>query len=184
MTIPNSNRKDLVYFGNITIKKNLLTILKAFELVKEQKPEIKLNIIGNIWDENIKNYTNNSKYKSDIIFHGFLPNETLVQILNKNLIYLNSSLDEGQCVAVYDAALCGCALCLPNIMSFIDVYKDKALFHDVYDHKKLAENILYYINNPDIITTHSRICIDMIQKEYSIDVVENKIKDLILKIAK
>jgi glycosyltransferase involved in cell wall biosynthesis len=181
LTNQEEERKDLVYFGNITAKKNLLTILKAYELVKISKPDIKLNIIGNMWDKNVEEYANNSIYKSDIIFHGYLPNEILVEKLNRNLIYLNSSIDEGQCVAVYDAALCGCALCLPNIMSFVDVYKNKALFHDVYDHKKLSENILFYINNPDIIKAHNKICIDMIKKDYSIDIIENKLKDMILK---
>ena len=98
--IENTKRKDLVYFGNITEKKNLMTILKAFELVKEKYPEIKLNIIGNIWDTKITEYANNSMYKNDIIFHGFLPNNILVEKLNNTLIYLNSSFDEGQCVAV------------------------------------------------------------------------------------
>lgn len=176
-----STRKDLVYFGNVTEKKDLTTILKAFEIVKLSYQDIKFNIIGNMWDENVEKFINESKYKEDIILHGFLPNDILVNKLNENLIYLNSSLDEGQCVAVYDATLTGCALCLPTIMSFVDVYKDKALFHDIYDHKKLAENILYYINNPDIIQTHNIKCREMITREYSIENIESKLKNLILK---
>lgn len=177
----NQDRKDLVYFGNITAKKDLITIIKAFEVVKETKSDIKLNLVGNVWDENVRDYANKSKYKSDIIFHGFLPNEVVVEKLNQNLLYLNSSIDEGQCVAVYDAALCGLGLCLPNIMSFIDVYRDKALFHNIHDYKKLSENILYYLNNPDIIHIHNQRCIDMIKKDYSINTVENKLKELISK---
>ncbi len=176
-----STRKDLVYFGNVTAKKDLLTILKAFEIVKLSHKDIKFNIIGNMWDDNVKKFINESKHKEDIILHGFLPNDILTQRLNENLIYLNSSLDEGQCVAVYDAALTGCALCLPTIMSFVDVYKDKALFHDIYDHEKLATNILYYINNPDIIKIHNIKCREMITGDYSTEIIESKLKDLILK---
>ena len=180
LTNTNHERKDLVYFGNVTAKKNLPTILKAFELVKEKYPEIKLNIIGKIHDESVNEIINKSVFKADIIKHGFLPNETLVKKLNENLIYLNSSLDEGQCVAVYDAALSGCALCLPKIMSFEGVFENKALFHDIYDHEKLAMNILYYINNPDIIESYKNQCINMIKKDYSIVTVENKLKKLLL----
>ncbi len=174
-------RKDLVYFGNVTEKKNLPTILKAFELVKEKYPEIKLNIIGKIHDESINEAIDKSVFKKDIVRYGFLPNSTLIDEMNRNLIYLNSSLDEGQCVAVYDAALCGCVLCLPNIMSFIGVFKDVALFHDIYDHEKLAENILFYVNNPDIIKNYNNKCINMIKKDYSIDRVENKLTTLLSK---
>ena len=175
----NESRKDLVYFGNITEKKDLLTIIKAFEKVKVTKHDIKLNIIGNMWDSRIPEYTQNSAYSKDIVFHGFLPNEKVVEKLNSNLLYLNSSLDEGQCVAVYDAALCGLGLCLPNIMSFVDVYKNKALFHDVRDYNKLGDNILYYLNNPDIIHNHNQQCIEMIKKDYSIEAVEQKLKQLL-----
>jgi glycosyltransferase involved in cell wall biosynthesis len=177
-----STRKDLICFGNVTAKKDLITIVKAFEKVKNIQGDLKLNIIGNIFDDNVKEYVASSNYKSDIIFHGFLTNDLAVKKLNENLLYLNSSLDEGQCVAVYDAALCGLGLCLPNIMSFVDVYKDKAMFHDVYNYNKLAENILYYMNNRDIVKKHNQECIEMIKNDYSVEVVENKLKTLIKKL--
>jgi glycosyltransferase involved in cell wall biosynthesis len=174
----NQERTDLVYFGNVTAKKDIPTIINAFELVKKTYPKIKLHIIGNIWNQNTQNRIDSSLHKKDIILHGFLPNETLVQELNKRLIYLNSSFDEGQCVAVYDAALSGCALCLPSIISFVGVFKDKALFHDVSNHNKLAQNIIYYLQNPNLIIQYRRTCIEMITEEYSIQKVESKLKDL------
>lgn len=181
LTNTNSQRKDLVYFGNVTEKKNLPTIIKAFELVKSNHPEIKLHIIGTIYDKNVEQIIQSSPFIQDIILHGFLPNEILVQELNKTLIYLNSSFDEGQCVAVYDAALSGCALCLPNIMSFEGVFKDSALFHDVMDYEKMAQNIIYYLNHPDIIEKFKKHNIDMISKYYSIETIEKKLKELILR---
>ncbi len=135
-----------------------------------------------MWDENIKNFISKSKFKESILTYGFLPNEKLVPELNKNLIYLNSSLDEGQCVAVYDAALSGCALCLPKIMSFVGVFKDSALFHDIYDHEALARNILYYIDHPEIIKKHNEENIKMITENYSTECIESKMRELFLKI--
>lgn len=179
---PTLQRTDLVYFGNITAKKNLLTILHAFEEVKKSYPEIKIHLIGNMWDTSIKEYINQSVYKNDIIEYGFMPNEQLVPELNSKLIYLNSSLDEGQCVAVYDAALSGCALCLPTIMSFTGVFKDGALFHEIYDYQKLAENILHYLEHPELIQTHQQQNEKMILNNYSIECVEKKMKELFLKI--
>ena len=67
-------------------------------------------------------------------------------------------------------------------MSFEGVFKDKALFHNIYDHEKLAQNILYYLGNPDIIESHRNQCIEMIKKDYSVHAVEHKLKELILKI--
>lgn len=183
LTNINQERKDLVYFGNVTAKKNLPTIFKAFELVKEKHPEIKLNIIGKIHDEQFNLFIKDLELEKNIIIHGYLPQEeNLNQILNKTLISLNSSLDEGQCVAVYDTALSGNVLCLPKIISFESVFKDKALFHDIYDHEKLAENILYFINNPDIVNDYRDQCLNMIKKYYSRNRIENELRQLINKI--
>lgn len=179
ITNPNiADRKDLVYFGNVTVKKNLPTIIKAYEQVRETKPDIKLHIVGRIHDLTVVDLIHASKHKDGIIQHGFLQNDQLVVELNKMLIYLNASFDEGQCVAVYDAALSGCALCLPNIMSFVGVYKDSALFHDVTDSSKMAENILHYINHPELIEKHRALNLDMIRKNYSTEVVEHKMREL------
>lgn len=176
----NQERTDLVYFGNVTEVKDLPTIITAFEIVKKTYPEIKLHIIGNIWDQNTQNKIDSSAYKKDIILHGFLPmNSYLNEELNKKLIFLNSSKLEGQCVAVYDAALSGCALCLPNIMSFIGVFKNTALFHEIKNYNQLAKNITLYIQNPNLIAQHTKECVRMIKIKYSPEEIEPKIKNLI-----
>lgn len=177
---PNEKRTELVYFGNVTELKNVTTIIEGFEIVKKIYPEIKLHIIGNIWHQKTTERINSSTYNKDIILHGFVPmNKHLNTKLNKRLIFLNSSKTEGQCVAVYDAALAGCVLCLPKIMSFAGVFKDKALFHDILDYNKLAENIVYYIKTPDLIIKHRNKCIKMIKEKYSKETVEKKITNLI-----
>ena len=178
-----NTRKDLVYFGNVAEKKNLSTVLKALKIIVETGIELKLNVIGNIWDKSFKIEIKELGLEDNIIIHGYLPqDEKLNRILNNVLISVNSSLDEGQCVAVYDTALSGNVLCLPHIMSFNGVFNNKALFHDVHDHEKLAENILYYLNNPNIIEQYQKKCIEMIKTNYSINIIENKLKYLISKI--
>lgn len=175
------SRKDLVYFGNVTKHKNLKTIIKSFGLVRK-KFKLKLHIIGNICDQDFYEYVEKSNYKKDILIHGFMSGDKLVSQLNKNLIYINSSITEGQCVAVYDAALCGCALCLPKIMSFEGVFKETALFHDVFDYKKLAFNINKYLENDRLIKKHTDKNITIIKKEYSEEKISSMIKKLITEV--
>jgi len=171
-------RKDILYFGNVTAKKNLPTMIKAFEIAKKTLPDLKFNIVGKIRDESVLKIINESHHKDDFILHGFLPNDVLVEELNKSLIYLNSSTDEGQCVAVYDATLCGCVLCLPNIMSFSGVFKDCALFHDVFDSETLARNIIRYVNEPDLIFRFRKIAINLVKSGYSKEIIETKMIEL------
>lgn len=171
-------RKDLVYFGNITKKKNLPTILRAVNIVRKDKPETILNVVGKIMDDEFQKVVDELNLSKNIKTYGFIPLDKLADTLNGNLIYINASFDEGQCVAVYDSALCGCALCLPNIMSFTGVFKDKALFHDVTDYEKLAKNILYYLNNPNKAEKDNEECIAMIKRDYNKEIVEKKMRVL------
>ena len=176
-------KKDLVYFGNITPTKNIETILKSFSVVRDIKPDIKLNIIGNIYDPNFETQVQKLKLEESIVIHGYLKQDSkLTNLLNSFLIYLNSSKSEGQCVAVYDAALCGCVLCLPNIMSFSDIFKEKALFHEVNDYEQLASNILQYLDKPDMIEEYREKCIFTIKEDYSQKVIEEKLKLMLSKI--
>jgi len=172
----NKERRDLVYFGNITNKKNLATIIKACNIVCKKHSNIKLNIVGKEYDP-IDEKIISSELK--IVKHGFIEKAGDVSILlNNYLIYLNSSFDEGMCIAVYNAALSGCALCLPKIMSFTGVFKDKALFHEVTDYEQLAKNINYYLENPQIAKEHSKLCRDMIVKNYNYQKISDEMKKL------
>ena len=169
-------RKDLVYFGNVTNKKNLSTIIKACNIVCEKFPDIKLNIIGKEYDKIDDQIINN---KLRIVKHGFIEKtEEVNKLLNNYLVYLNSSFDEGMCVAVYNAALSGCALCLPKIMSFTGVFENKALFHEVTDYEQLAKNIIYYLENPQAAEKHNELCQEMIEKDYNYQKISGKMKDL------
>ena len=172
------HRKDIVYFGNVTLKKNLKTILKAFKIVLEEDKNLKLHIIGATLDSNSQKLLINLNIINNVIIHGFISLKELSIILNNFKIYINSSYDEGQCVAVYNASLSGCALCLPNIMSFRGVFKNKALFHEVNDYKKLAENIIFYLDNPQIASEYNKLCREMIIKNYNYQKISEDMKEL------
>lgn len=104
--------------------------------------------------------------------------EFLNNFINNRLIYLNSSTTEGQCTAVFETALAGCILCLPNIMSFKDVFKEYALFHDVYDYEKLAENIMYILDHKNEFQSKVDNCIKFIKENYNKEIIETKMKTL------
>lgn len=168
-------RNDLVYFGNITTKKNLPTIIRAGAIVAEKYPDLALHLIGKIYDE----FDSEIEGQLNVIKYGFIKNVSDVnEILNKTSIYINSSFDEGMCVAVYNAALAGNALCLPEIMSFVGVFNGKALFHKVTDYEQLAKNITYYIENPEIAREHNKLIREMIIKEYNYNVISDKMNKL------
>lgn len=173
--VSNESRHDLAYFGNITEKKNLKTIIKAVNIVADKYPGVTLHLIGEEYENESKKIASN---KLNLIHHGFQVPENANKILSNCLVCLNSSFDEGMCVSVFNAALSGCALCLPSIMSFRGVFKDKALFHDVLDYNKLASNIIFYLENRGVAKDYNTKCREMILVNYSYQKITEDLKEL------
>ena len=157
-----------------------MTISEAYPHLKviANTYDLKLNIVGKETGYFFKEDLERLDIVNIVNKYGFVPLNDLNHILNNFLIYLNDSQDEGQCVAVFEAALSGCGLCLPNIMSFTDVFKDKALFHDVGDYKKLSENIIYYLDHPELIKDHNEKNIKMIREKYNSNIIEEEMSTL------
>ena len=134
-----SSRKDVVYYGNTTNQKGLPTIFEAVAIIKKEIPDIKLHIVGSRGDYNPEEGIQRYNLKDNVVLHGaFSHGVELNNLLNRFSVFVISTKGEGQCLAVYESALAGNALCLPKIMSFEDVFKDKALFHDLGDADGLA----------------------------------------------
>lgn len=175
------DRKDLLYFGQLTKKKNVTNILRAFKLVIEQEKyeSLKLHIIGKVGEDyNLEKDIKDLNLENNIIKYGFVPLEELNKKLNKTLIYLNDSEDEGQCVAVFEAALTGNGLCLPDIMSFREVFQDFAKIHKQGNVQNLADNIIDYIENPKKIESDNEKAVQMIKENYNEKIVAEKMKKL------
>lgn len=176
----NINKQNLAFLGNVYWDKNINDVLMALTIVKEKYPNIKLEIFGEIRDPKFESLVDRLNLKNNIIVYGFVPHSELPAYLTKTLTYINSSISEGQCLAVYEAALAGNALCLPNTLSFRSLFQDCALFHELFDHKTLAKNILSYLNEPELRKKHIADSQKFIKENYNPDIIAQKTKILFL----
>ena len=173
-------RHNLIFLGNVTEDKNSPDILRALAIVKKKINDIKLEVVGEVRDPAFDKLCAELNLKDNIIVHGFISHDQLLPYLLKTKVYVNSSLSEGQCLAAYEAALAGNALCLPSTMSFRGVFKDKALFHDLFASESLAQNILSYLENEEKRRQHVSICQTFIRENYNPELIYNKTKKLFL----
>lgn len=177
---------NVLLLGHIFPKKDPICILKALQIVIQHYPDILIYQVGNNADYRSPD---GEEYK-EIVEKLWLYNnmkllgrrkESLRDLDLNTSIYVNSSLMEWQCLAVYDASLLGNALCLPYMSSFLWVLDENVRYHDLWDYQKLAENIIRYIEHPEekqkIIKENQRRIVDnhnydhvksSIQKEFAL----------------
>ena len=175
----NSDRSDIVFLGNVAPDKNIGDIARALALVVKKHPDVILRILGEIREPSFRELIKELGIEKNVAVKGFVPHAELSSSLNQCKICVNSSISEGQCLAVYEAAACGAALCLPTTMSFKSVFQDKALFHDLFNSRMLAQNIMRYLEDEELRTAHNKKCREMIAREYNPDAVNSKFKKLI-----
>jgi glycosyltransferase involved in cell wall biosynthesis len=175
-----SKRKDIFYYGNTTTQKGIPTIMESLLEVKKHLPSTVLHIVGSRGDYNPEIDIKRLGLEEYVVLHGtFGHGERLNDILNQFLVFVIDTKAEGQCLAVYESALSGAALCLPNIMSFTEVFRDKALFHDLGDLKGLANNIVTYLTDTKRVESDNIKASNMIKSEYNQEAVKKLFIELI-----
>ncbi len=141
----------IVTVANIRKIKRLDILLKAFKIVNE-KTSSKLVIIGHdmLNEENaptLRSMITDLRLEESTIHTGALEPELIRDMLHSSNVFVNTSMQEVQCLSAYEAAASGIPLCLPRIGSFTSVFGDLATFHDPGDHEKLAQDLNFLYEN-------------------------------------
>ncbi|NRH20790.1 glycosyltransferase [Candidatus Gracilibacteria bacterium] len=180
----NQARSDLVFIGNLYFDKNPEFLLFAMQLLIIKYPDIKLHIFGeDRYKKNGKDFScivKDMGLSNNVIIHGFIPHGQLLKELSLRMIYINTSISEGQCLTAYEAALSGCFLCLQDILAFPSVFNDNALYHSTYI--ELANNIEYIIENAATLRVSILNNQKMILSKYNYDYLKGETKNLFLNI--
>ena len=134
------NNKVLLYVGRIAPHKGIHLLLKSFNIVKKEIPNVKLLIVGKP--------TFNSYFRKlrriadkDIIFTGFVPDEELPEYYGACDVYVTASLWEGFNLPAAEAQACGKKVVAFNICSHQEIIKNGLLVKKC-DINKLSDAVL------------------------------------------
>ena len=141
--------------------KRTLDQIKAFELAKQEMPELKLKVVGDHsekYGQKVIDYIQQSPYADDIEIFGRVDKLTKKYLMQKCHAILVTSVKEGWGLIVTEAASQATPAIVYNVDGLRDSVKDnwsgvvtddntpramakgiKALLHD-YDYKKLRHN--------------------------------------------
>lgn len=156
-------RNYFLFVGTLEPRKNLITLLRAFALFKEQVSEqIKLVIVGQKGWKSKAFFQELDKHpnKSDIILTGYVSKTELMSLYAHSLSFIYPSIYEGFGLPILEAMSCGTPVITANNSSLPEVGGDAAIYFET----KKAEDL----NSKMIeITQNETLREEMISKGYT-----------------
>lgn len=128
------NENYFLAVSSVKANKNFESVFKAFEIVLESNPNLRLYIVGDCNDKNFQTI-NIDQYKNNpsIKFLGRVSDEKLVKYYSNAQGFVFPSLYEGFGIPVLEAQACDCPVISSSAASMPEVLQDSALFCEPMD---------------------------------------------------
>lgn len=130
-----------LFIGAFERRKNIFSIIKAFEIVAEKNKDVKLVIVGKqVWEncDYIYDAVETSPYKERIIFTGYVDNCKKRHLYSNACAFVFPSLCEGFGIPVLEAMACGCPVITADNTSLPEVGGDAAIYVDAHNVDQIA----------------------------------------------
>lgn len=155
------NKPYLLYVGEIQPRKNIDTILLAFDALPASiRQSLQLIIIGSARSsENMFRFTTtleNLRNRHDIHHLTNVPSEDLVQFYNGAFFFIFPSFFEGFGLPVIEAMSCGCPVITSNTSSLQEVAADAAITVDPCSKEELLQAMIEMIEHDSMRESYSR----------------------------
>ncbi|MDY0122978.1 glycosyltransferase family 1 protein [Sulfurimonas sp.] len=136
-------KKFLLFVGSIEPRKNLLTLLKAYNLLaNDEKGELPLILVGFKGWENQEIMQEIEKNRDFIRYLGFVSDSELAHIYNLAAVFIYPSLYEGFGLPPLEAMACGTPVIVSDVASLPEVCGDAAFYVEPTDSIDIKNKIL------------------------------------------
>lgn len=126
-----TKKKFFLYVGTIQPRKNIQTLIKAFQQIQPQNSDYKLVIVGKkgwLYDEIFKQVDETKK--DSIIFTDYLDDNSVVQLYKQALCFVHPSFYEGFGIPILEAMSYDCPVIASINASLPEVGGDACLYFD------------------------------------------------------
>ncbi len=139
-------KKYILFVGRIEPRKNIVSLLKAFDYVKKRgKKDLYLVIVGN--QDNIFKETElfdkikEMQLDSDVVFTGEVSEDNLAALYNGAEVLVYPAFAEGFGLPVLEAMSCGTPVITSNTTSLPEIVGEAGILVNPYSWEEIAQNI-------------------------------------------
>jgi glycosyltransferase involved in cell wall biosynthesis len=138
-------RPYLLYVGTIEPRKNLLTLIRAYdEMLKTTPHQPQLVLCGGRgWlDDGVFKLVEELRLQDQVRFTGYVDDADLPALYSAAEVFVYPSLYEGFGLPPLEAMACGTPVVVSNSSSLPEVVANAGLTHDSHNYRALAECII------------------------------------------
>ncbi len=146
--------KSVVYMGRLSYEKSIDKVIKAFVLMLDKKPNLKLMLIGDGPEkQKLKNLVKELSIKDNVIFTGFLYKNELVRALRANDVFLSACKNENMPLSVAQTMAVGLPLIAVKENGLSELINEKinGLFCKTDDPEDMAKKTLKLLSSPALL---------------------------------
>lgn len=173
---------ELINVGRHEFQKGQIYLLQAIKALKEHSYKIKLTILGRDGSETSKltQYIKANQLENEVSLIGYKDN--VPDYLMAADIFVFPSLYEGLGGSLIEAQSAGLPIVCNDIPVFNEVVNtnENAKLTDVFDTSKLAEAIVFFIENPNMIQQYGEKSLENFKEKFELDVNNEKMYQLYL----
>jgi glycosyltransferase involved in cell wall biosynthesis len=133
-----------LFIGSLHKRKNIATLLKAFEIFKiNSGSDFKLILAGTKrwWSSDMEIAYNSMNHREDVIFTGRIPDEDLYRLAGAAFALTYVSIFEGFGIPIVEAFRCEVPVICSNTTSMPEVAGDAALYVDPFSAESIAKGM-------------------------------------------
>lgn len=119
-------KRSIVTVGNLIRRKGHRYLLAAMETVASEFPDVTLHVVGTgPLREELESQTESLGIDDSVMFHGFVDDERLVELLQHARAFVHPSLSEGFSHARLEAMATGCPVIGTDVSGAHDLTRDE-----------------------------------------------------------
>lgn len=155
-------KKYILFVGRLNVRKNILNLLKAFEIVLKSSPDVKLVIVGDKdWKSlDIDFHIKNLGLISNVELKGSVFGKDLPIIFSLATVFCFPSYNESFGLPPLEAMASGVPVVSSNSASLPEICRDAVLYASPDDFQLIAEQLQRFLDDPQLRQTYIRKGLD------------------------